>query len=181
MKAEQAALRLAMWNAVADLKQRRFADSALPYSLRLAITLGVSTEIYRQMNFSSGYWIPMTALLVQKPAFYETLSRALARVAGTLAGATLATVLASHLHPGVWPLAALTTFFAFWCFATNAVNYGLFSLCITSYIVFLLSLNQIPGPELAHRRAACTAVGAVIAVLIHLDALRRRTKAPTET
>jgi uncharacterized membrane protein YccC len=154
--------------------------TAVIYALRLVLTVGLASEVYRRLGIPSGYWIPMTALLVQKPAFRETLSRALARVGGTLAGATLATVLASYVHPGVWPLAALTTFFAFWCFATNAVNYGLYSLCITSYIVFLLSLNQIPGPELAHRRAACTAVGALIALLLHLDALRRPAKAAAE-
>jgi Fusaric acid resistance protein-like len=153
---------------------------AAVYALRLVLTVSLASELYRRLGIQSGYWIPMTALLVQKPAFYETLSRALARVAGTLAGATLATVLASHLHPGVWSLAALTTFFAFWCFATNAVNYALFSVCITSYIVFLLSLNQIPGPELAHRRAACTAAGALIALLIHLDALRRHSSSADE-
>jgi len=119
------------------------------YALRLVVTVSLASELYRRLGIQSGYWIPMTALLVQKPAFFETLSRALARVGGTLAGATLATVLASELHPGEWTLAALTTFFAFWCFATIAVNYALFSVCITSYIVFLLSLNQIPGPELA--------------------------------
>jgi hypothetical protein len=155
--------------------------TAAIYALRLVLTVSLASEVYRRLGIQSGYWIPMTALLVQKPAFYETLSRALARVGGTLAGATLATILASYVHPGVWPLAALTTFFAFWCFATNAVNYALFSLCITSYIVFLLSLNQIPGPELAHRRAACTAAGAVIALLIHLDALRRHAKSATTT
>jgi hypothetical protein len=174
-----------------ELLNRLYAlPSALPapdrkvaaiYALRLMLTVSLASELYRRLGIQSGYWIPMTALLVQKPAFYETLSRALMRVGGTLAGATLATVLASHVHPGVWPLAALTTFFAFWCFATNAVNYGLFSLCITSYIVFLLSLNQIPGPELAQRRAVCTAAGAVIALLIHLDSLRRHAKAPAQT
>jgi Fusaric acid resistance protein-like len=146
---------------------------AVVYALRLVVTVSLASEVYRRLGVQSGYWIPMTALLVQKPAFFETLNRALARVAGTLAGATLATLLASHLHLSVWSLAGLTTFFAFWCFATNAVNYALFSVCITSYIVFLLSLNQAPGPELAHRRAACTAAGALIALIIHLDALRR--------
>ncbi len=154
--------------------------TAAIYALRLVLTVSLASEVYRRLGIRSGYWIPMTALLVQKPAFRETLNRALTRVGGTLAGATLATILASYVRPGPWPLAALTTFFAFWCFATIAVNYGLFSLCITSYIVFLLSLNQIPGPELAHRRAACTAVGALIALLLHLDALRRPAKAAAE-
>ena len=151
----------------------RDQKAALIYAMRLVLTVLLSTELYRRLGIQSGYWIPMTALLVQKPAFFETLSRGLQRVAGTLAGATLATLLARHLQLGPWTLAALAAFFAFWSFATNAVNYGLFSLCLTSYIVFLISLNQLPGPEIAHRRAFCTIAGAGIALGIHLDALRR--------
>jgi uncharacterized membrane protein YccC len=75
-----------------------------------------------------------------------------------------------------WTLAALTSIFAFLSFVTNPINYGLFVLCLTSYIVFLLSLNLIPGPEIAYRRALCTVAGAAIALLIHLDALRRHRK-----
>ena len=149
--------------------------AALIYAIRLVLTVTLASELYRRLGIQSGYWIPMTALLVQKPAFFETLARGLARIAGTLAGATLATLLAAHMHLSVqsnWIFAALTTFFAFCSFTTLAVNYGLYSLCLTSYIVFLLSLNQIPGPEIAHRRAWCTAAGAAIAFLIHLDALR---------
>lgn len=148
-------------------------DIAGVYALRLILTVVLASELYRRLGVQSGYWIPMTALLVQKPAFFETVSRALARVGGTLAGATLATLLASHLHLGPWVLALLATFFAYCCFATIQVNYALYSICITSYIVFLLSLNQVPGPALAHRRAFCTAAGAAIALVIHLDGLRR--------
>ena len=147
--------------------------TALIYSLRLVLTVALASELYRQLNMQSGYWVPMTALLVQKPAFFETLTRALARISGTLIGATLATLIAAHLHPTPWVLAALVTLFAFGCYALNSVNYALFTLSMTSYIVFLLSLNQLPGPEIAHRRFWCTTAGALIALLIHLDALRR--------
>ena len=147
--------------------------TAAAYALRMMITVVIASELYRQLNMQSGYWVPMTALLVQKPAFFETLTRGLLRIGGTLAGAILATQLAVHVPLGPYTLAVLTTFFAFWSFATNSVNYGLYTLCLTSYIVFLLSLNQTPGPELAHRRAWCTIAGALIAFVIHLDALRR--------
>lgn len=150
--------------------------ATLVYATRMMLTVFLATELYRHVGLQSGYWIPMTALLVQKPAFSETLTRALLRVLGTLAGATLATLLVTHLpgSPPVmnWTLAALTSLFALLSFATNPINYGLFALFITSYIVFLLSLNQIPGPEIAHRRALCTIAGALIALVIHLDALR---------
>jgi hypothetical protein len=146
---------------------------AFSYSLRLIITVALSTEIYRRLGMQSGYWIPMTALLVQRPAFAETLTRAAARILGTLAGAWLGSLLIAWLIPSPVVLASAATLFALLAFATNSVNYGLFAACLTGYIVFLLSLNQIPGPVIAHRRAWCTLLGGVIAILIHLDALRR--------
>ena len=147
--------------------------TAMVYALRMTITVVLASELYRQLKMQSGYWVPMTALLIQKPAFYETLMRGLLRIGGTLAGAVLATQLAVHVPLGPYMLAALTTLFAFLSFATNAVNYGLYTFFLTSYIVFLLSLNQTPGPEVAHRRAWCTIAGALIAFAIHVDALRR--------
>ncbi len=123
----------------------------------------------------------MTALLVQKPAFFETFNRALLRIAGTVTGAGLCTFALAHIHTDPLVLAVLATLFAFLAFATNAVNYGLFSIFLTSYIVFLLSLNTIPGPVIAHRRVLCTTAGGLIALVIHLDALRRHRDRPTAT
>jgi Fusaric acid resistance protein-like len=163
-----------------------FADPdramAIRYAIRLSITVGLASELYHRMGIQSGYWVPMTALLVQKPVFSETLGRGLARVSGTILGATLATLIAAHLNLSVWALVFLTAFFAFWSFATVSVNYAIFSLSITSYIVFLLSLNQTPGPEIAFRRAYCTTFGALIALLLHLDVIRpRRSDAVAES
>jgi hypothetical protein len=146
---------------------------ATGYAVRLALTVGVAAEVYRLLGIQSGYWVPMTAVLVQKPAFFETLTRALARILGTLTGAWLCTVLISHVAPRPGLLALFTTLFAMLSFATNPVNYGLFAGCLTAYIVFLLSLNKIPGPLIAERRAWCTVLGGVIALVIHLDGLRR--------
>ena len=151
--------------------------AAAIYSARLMITVLLATELYRRMHMQSGYWVPMTALLVQKPAFFDTAVRGSLRVLGTLAGAYVATIIAAHAHLNFWASGSLAVFFSFWCFATLAVNYGLYTLCMTSYIVFLLTLNVVPGPEVAHRRAWCTAAGAAIALALHVDALRRHRKA----
>ena len=78
-------------------------------------------------------------------------------------------------------LAVGATMFAFACFCTVNVHYGLFSVFITTYIVFLLSLNQLPGPVIAHRRAACTIAGGLIALGFHVDSLRRRKDPSTAT
>jgi hypothetical protein len=143
------------------------------YAVRLTITVVLASELYRRLDIQSGYWVPMTALLVQKPAFFETFTRALMRVGGTLAGAVLCSHLLVYIHPDPLWLAILASLFAFAGFATVSVNYGLYSLFLTSYIVFLLSLNALPGATIAHRRALCTLAGGLIALLLHLDALRR--------
>jgi uncharacterized membrane protein YccC len=155
-------------------------SAAFAYSIRLIVTMCVATEVYRRVGVQSGYWIPMTALLVQKPALSETVTRAAARVLGTLAGAWLCSLLVAHVSFSTPVLALMATLFACLAFATNSVNYGLFTACLTAYIVFLLSLNQIPGPVIAHRRAWCTILGALIALVIHLDALRRHRAASVE-
>ena len=152
-------------------------SAALGFAIRMTITVLLATELYRWRGVQSGYWIPMTAMLVQKPAFAETLNRALLRVAGTLAGAGLTTLALMHMHPQPIVLALLATLFTFAAYLTLPVNYGLYSVALTSYIVFLLSLNTLPGPEIAARRAYATAAGGVIALVIHLDALRRHRQA----
>jgi uncharacterized membrane protein YccC len=174
IREEQVALQAAVLETAQSVKQRKILNSALPYSLLLAITLGVSTEIYRQLQFPSGFWIPMTALLVLKPGVTDTVNRAVARVLGTLAGAILVTFCIAHLNPSPVVLASFTLLFAWLSYGTLNVNYALFSVFITGYIVFLLSLADAPGPVIARRRALCTALGGSIALIVRLVVISRR-------
>ena len=177
IRAEQLALRQAYLMATQSILGRRFLNSAIPYSLRLAVTLAVTTEIYRRLQFASGYWIPMTALLVLKPGLTDTVSRAIARLVGTLAGAIIVSSCLAHLPtPSPAVLAAFTLLFAWLSYGTTNINYALFSLCITGYIVFLLSINNVPGPLVAQRRAICTALGGSIALAVRLIVIYRRKK-----
>src|SRR5258708_34985927 len=82
----------------------------------------------------------MTALLVLKPGVTDTVNRAVARVSGTLTGAILVSFCIAHLNPSPLVLAAFTLPFAWLSYGTLNVNYALFSVFITGYIVFLLSL-----------------------------------------
>ena len=174
LREEQIALREAMNDVATTVRRRRFANSPVGYSLRLMVTVGVSTEIYRRLHFASGYWVPMTALLVLKPGLLDTVSRAIARTVGTIAGAWLVTVLVSHFAPSPVALAAFTVLFTWLSYAMLNVNYATYSVCITGYIVFLLSLAQIPSGEIAQRRAFCTAVGGAIALTVRLVMIRWR-------
>lgn len=171
--AEEANLRALVLDTTESLRQRQLLNSAIPYSLRLAFVLTLGTEIYRELHFPSGYWIPMTALLVLRPAITDTVNRALARGLGTIAGAAIVTVCLAHIHPNLIALAAFAVFFAWLSFGILNVNYALFSAAITGYIVFLLSLIQLPGPLVAERRTVATLIGAVIALSVRLIVISR--------
>jgi hypothetical protein len=161
---ERAAFLAALIETAQSVRQRRFLSSAMPYALRLAVTVGAATEIYRRMHYQSGYWIPMTALLVLKPGLTDTVSRAVARLLGTMGGAIAISFCLAHIDTTPLVLASFTALFAWLSYGLVNVNYALFSMAITGYIVFLLSLNQVPGHEIAVHRTIATALGGAIAL-----------------
>jgi hypothetical protein len=176
LRLEHQALRSSVEQAAQSLIKRRAAPSAVPYALRLAITLGVSTEIYRHFGFANGYWIPMTALLVLRPGMSDTANRAIARTVGTLTGAMLASFSLAHLAPSQPTLFALILIFAWLTYSLNNVNYGLFTLCLTAYIVFLLAFASLPGKVVAYHRAISTLIGGALALTVRLVVIRYRQK-----
>jgi uncharacterized membrane protein YccC len=145
------------------------------YVARLALVLLTSTAIYRYFHVRNGYWIPMTALLVLKPQWDHTLSRGIARMVGTVAGAGIALVLAKLLPFASLVLPTLVVVSAWGCYALQAVNYALFSVFITLYIVFLFRFGGFSETAAAHIRLVNTVVGGSLALAI--DALWKAAKA----
>jgi uncharacterized membrane protein YccC len=139
----------------------------------MALVVMAAAEVYRHLNFLSGYWIPMTTLLVVRADLAQTLTRGVMRVAGTVLGAGVAGLIAAHLHPTPAVLAALIVFFMWWAYSLLNVNYALFTLNLTAYIVFLLSLSGLPPAEVVHRRAAYTLLGGALALLAYIDVFRK--------
>jgi uncharacterized membrane protein YccC len=144
------------------------------YVARLALVLLTSTAIYRYFHVRNGYWIPMTALLVLKPQWGHTLSRGIARMVGTVAGAGIALVLARLLPFPSLILPTLVVVSAWGCYALQAVNYALFSVFITLYIVFLFRFGGFSETAAAHIRLVNTVVGGSLALAI--DAIWKAAK-----
>jgi hypothetical protein len=143
------------------------------YALKLACTLGLAAALARVLGLPNGYWAPMTALLVLRTNLRETLSRGLARLIGTVLGAGLATLLAATFRPDLTSLSVLVVIFAWLCYSVVTVNYGAFSICITTYIAFLLALAGLPEGQVAFYRVANTTLGGGLALLFALPALLR--------
>ena len=109
----------------------------------------------------------MTALLVLKPDFHDTFARGVARIAGTILGAGMATLIVRELEPGPSALAVFVLAFVWGCYAVFRVNYALFTVCVTGYVVFILRLSGVAEMTAATTRAIDTVAGGTLALAIY--------------
>jgi MFS family permease len=153
----------------------RWKGGSVGYTVRTVVTLLMCTEAYRHWNLRNGYWLPMTALLVLRPQWNSTLSRGIARTVGTLMGAALALVLARFVPLETAVIVALVLVSAWGCYALQAVNYAMFSMFTTMYIVFLFRVGGFSQTSAAHIRLMNTALGAAAALVVDAGAKWVRT------
>jgi uncharacterized membrane protein YccC len=145
-----------------------FGSTAFRHGVRLAVTLTSTTALYHTLSLPRGYWISLTALIVLKPDFQETVARGVGRVAGTVLGATLATVVAATLNPG-HPTLVLLLLACVWSgYAVFRINYAVFSICITGYVVFLMVLAGVSQSDVVTYRIVDTALGGVAALIAYV-------------
>lgn len=179
IQTEELLLRATLSQTSGALRRGQISGKGFSYGLRVMITLGVSTFIYTYFGFQSGYWIPVTALLVLKPGLTDTVNRAVARTLGTVLGAILASFWLARLdHPSLLMLAGCTLLCVWLAYGTVHVNYALYSLFLTAYVVFLLSLGGISGTVIAQHRTICTVIGGALALTVRLTVIRYRRRTP---
>jgi hypothetical protein len=155
----------------------RLASPYFHFAVRFAVVLAAAVGIERAVGIPNGYWIAMTALILMRPDFQDTLARCLGRFGGTVGGAVLATLIAHVLTPQPYVLAILVTVFAFCSYASLRFNYSVFALFLTGYVVFLLVLAGLAEPQVAAARIVSTLIGGAFALAAHLDFyLRRRAR-----
>jgi uncharacterized membrane protein YccC len=136
----------ALQDALPTLRAHLTLRSAvLRHALRLAGVLGGGTALAGLLPFEHRYWLPLTALVVLKPDFRSTFTRGLGRILGTGVGALLAGLLTALLQPGPLLLTVLVVATAWGCYAVLFANYALFGLCVTAFVVFLLSFARAAG------------------------------------
>ncbi|MEO5719518.1 MAG: FUSC family protein, partial [Chthoniobacterales bacterium] len=139
-------------------------STACRHALRLAAILTVATAGGRIFELPRGYWLPLTIALVLKPDFHDTFAFSLGRVAGTVLGAAGATAIAIVFAPGPVALVVLVLAFVWGAYGFGIPNYSAASLCITGYVVFLLTLAGVPGATVATDRIIYTVIAGVLAL-----------------
>ncbi|HTZ55104.1 MAG TPA: FUSC family protein [Candidatus Acidoferrum sp.] len=134
------------------------------HALRLAVTLAAAGVLADVLPIQRGYWITLTAALVLRPDFTTTLSRGVARIAGTIVGVVAATAIVVAVPNTPHITLALAMLFAAVSYAAFQLNYGLFSLTVTAYVVFLLALLGTPEATAVQNRLVATVIGGLLAM-----------------
>ncbi|HEX6840241.1 MAG TPA: FUSC family protein, partial [Stellaceae bacterium] len=150
--------------ALATLRAHLTPDSAIfRHALRVAVVAALGTAVITRYALAHGIWLPLTSLVILQPEYGGTISRALQRTAGTIAGAVLAGVLLSAVHGTIAFDAALAALL-FTTFALIRRRYGYAIIFLTPIVMLLIGAGSAdPWVDLAER-IAYTMVGAALAL-----------------
>lgn len=161
--------RLRLSGAAATLRANfTLRSPACRHAVRLMVCVAVAETISRSQNWHRWYWIPMTVAIVLKPDFKSTFSRGTLRLAGTIIGLVLATVM-FHLVPAnmVAVHIVLIGVFTFLLRSFGQSNYGIFVIALSALIVVLVALSGVSPGEVILSRGLNTFIGGTLALLAY--------------
>ena len=138
------------------------------HALRLAAVAGVAEIIALASGLLHGYWIVLTALIVLRPDYSSTIYRGVQRAAGTVIGAGLGVATALLLHVGTVAVVAAVGVTMTIAYAVFAVNFLLFAVFLTDFVVALLALLGQTADQTAVARIVGTAIGGAVALIGYL-------------
>ncbi|MEU3407190.1 FUSC family protein [Streptomyces sp. NPDC006670] len=119
------------------------------------------------LPFGHGYWAPMASVMVMRPDFTQTWSRAVARFGGTLVGVGAATAVVQLARPGMYLSGLLAVVSAGLMYALMRTGYAVSQVCVSAYVVFLLGMGGVRWDQTVPDRIALTLVGGVLAMLAY--------------
>ena len=143
--------------------QISFSSAIFRHALRVATAGSISTAVMLWLKLPHGIWLPMTTFIVLQPEFGSTLTRALQRTAGTIAGAALAGIALATLH-GTPALTLLLTALMFVAFFVHRRQYGLGVTFLTPLIVLLITTTVGDQWIDTLDRVTDTLAGAMVAI-----------------
>ena len=153
------------------------AITALVYGIALAVLLGTTTLLVTTWGHGTmAGWVLLTILVIARPGLTETWRRVLARSLGTVAGGTVAALLALAVQVE-WVLAALgfVALAAAILLQLTKANYALYSVALTAAVVLINSrTTNLFAVDL--ERVGFTVAGAIVTaiLLVLLSAVVRR-------
>ena len=159
------------WRADAVLTVRASlgtSSEAAWHALRLAVLAALAEVIAQASGLSHGYWIVLTIFIVLRPDYSSTLYRGLQRAAGTVVGAGLGVATVLLVKVSLTALVFVIAVSLVAAYAVFTVNYLLYAVFLTDFVVVMLALLGLPPDPTAVARLIGTGVGTGLAILAYL-------------
>ncbi|MGZ0202592.1 FUSC family protein [Streptomyces sp. RM1] len=138
------------------------------HAVRLAAVATLGYLIAARLPLGHGYWAPLASVMVMRPDFHRTYARAVARLAGTLAGVALATGVVRALGPDAHVSGALAVASAGLSYTLDRTGYA-YTQCFTAaYVVFLLGMGGQAWEQTVPERVVLTLLGGALAMLAYV-------------
>ncbi|HGL9002948.1 TPA: YccS family putative transporter [Neisseria gonorrhoeae] len=148
------------WQAIRP--QLNLESDVFRHAVRLSLVVAAACTIVEALNLNLGYWILLTALFVCQPNYTATKSRVYQRIAGTVLGVIVGS-LVPYFTPSVetklWIVIAGTTLF----FMTRTYKYSFSTFFITIQALTSLSLAGLDVYAAMPVRIIDTIIGASLA------------------
>jgi uncharacterized membrane protein YccC len=138
------------------------------HALRLAVLAALAEVIAQASGLSHGYWIVLTIFIVLRPDYSSTLYRGLQRAAGTVVGAGLGVATVLLVNVSLSALLCVIAVSLVAAYAVFTVNYLLYAVFLTDFLVVLLALLGLPPDPTAIARLIGTGVGTGLAIIAYL-------------
>ncbi len=141
---------------------------AFRHGLRLAVLLALGWTVAQVLDLPRGYWVPLSAVLVLKPDYEETVMGGASRIVGTCVSAGGIGLLAVYLHPhwiGNAVLVTVVTAIGLVAFrSSSAVGIGAYS----GAIVLLLGFAASDTAGTGFARVLDVVTGGLMAIAIYV-------------
>ncbi|WP_411103381.1 FUSC family protein [Streptomyces sp. cmx-4-9] len=169
---EESMLRPTLWRLVpvvlASVRAELRPDSpVLRHAVRITAVTCAGLVIGRALPLGHAYWAPMASVMVMRPDFTQTYSRAVARFTGTLVGVAVATGVVQLAHPGMYLSGFLAVVSAGLMYVLMRTGYAVAQVFVSAYVVFLLGMGGVRWDQTVPDRVALTLVGGLLAMLAY--------------
>ncbi|MFJ8082048.1 FUSC family protein [Streptomyces sp. NPDC096205] len=146
---------------------RHHSSPVVRHAVRVTVVACAGYLLGTALPFGHGYWAPLAAVMIMRPDFTQTYSRAVARFAGTLVGVAVATGVLQLTGADPEVSGALAVASAALMYLLMRTGQFAAQACVAAYVVFLLGMGGEQWTQTVPERVLLTLLGGVLAMVAY--------------
>ncbi|PSM41700.1 hypothetical protein C6Y14_20545 [Streptomyces dioscori] len=148
-------------------KELRRGSPITRHATRVSAVAAAGYVLGTALPLGHGYWAPLTSVMVMRPDFSQTYSRAVARLGGTVVGVAVATAVVRLADPGTYLSGTLAVVSAALMYLLMRTGQFAAQGCIAAYVVFLLGMGGEQWTQTVPERVLLTLLGGLLAMIAY--------------